>query len=390
MSYILVLESENDDPVELPCEKDGTLLLSTLQGQLPTATGLKYKNPETGAYRAIRLADGHLDPPTDDGWGHIKYVAVFPKPLADTKRKTDEEANAPASKTKRLDIKSQCTDLIVLGVPWKVNEKTLREYFEKFGQVAMCELKCDRTTGKSKGFGFVRFTLPETQLRVLAQRHVIEGESRWFEVLVPDSRDGQVLCDMPTKIFVGRINEDMTVEDIKEYFSKFSEVTEVNIPKPFHNLCFVTFLEPNVLEKLWGQVHIIKGVTVHVSEFNPKIGSQNSTRNRKGKYDGSDRGYSGNRNDDNWKGNSNMGNIAPLPQAVVAAALSQLMSGSLSGNNDGGFNSPQSSYNNGRDNYNGGGNWNNKPQFDNRSPLNDVYDAPSSRFGFGGNKSWRK
>lgn len=80
MSYILVIESERADVLELPCESDGSLLLSTLQGQYPTATGLKYKNPDTGAYRAIRLADGHLYPPTDSGWGNVKFMAVFPKP----------------------------------------------------------------------------------------------------------------------------------------------------------------------------------------------------------------------------------------------------------------------------------------------------------------------
>lgn len=79
-TYILVVEHERDDPLELPCEGDGSLLLSTLQGQYPTATGLKYKNPDTGAYRAIRLADGKLFPPTDVGWGNSKFVAVFPKP----------------------------------------------------------------------------------------------------------------------------------------------------------------------------------------------------------------------------------------------------------------------------------------------------------------------
>lgn len=79
-TYILVVEHERDDPLELPCEDDGTLLLSTLQGQYPTTTGLKYKNPDTGAYRAIRLAEGKLYPPTDGGWGNAKFVAVFPKP----------------------------------------------------------------------------------------------------------------------------------------------------------------------------------------------------------------------------------------------------------------------------------------------------------------------
>lgn len=79
MSYILVQESERDDPMELPCEPDGSLLLTTLIAQFPEATGLKYKNPETGAFRGIRLNDGHLYAPTNSGWGNEKFIVVFPK-----------------------------------------------------------------------------------------------------------------------------------------------------------------------------------------------------------------------------------------------------------------------------------------------------------------------
>lgn len=79
MSYILVIEHDRDDPMELPCEDDGSLLLTTLIAQFPEATGLKYKNPDTGAFRGIRLSDGKLFPPTNDGWGKEKFHVVFPK-----------------------------------------------------------------------------------------------------------------------------------------------------------------------------------------------------------------------------------------------------------------------------------------------------------------------
>ena len=53
---------------------------------------------------------------------------------------------------------------------------------------------------------------------------------------------------MPCKVFVGRCTEDMTSEDLKEYFSKFGEVTDVFIPKPFRAFSFITFLDPEVGE----------------------------------------------------------------------------------------------------------------------------------------------
>lgn len=82
-SYIQVAEDESEEPMEIPCESDGTLLLSTLVAQFPGACGLKFRNPETGAMRGIRLVDGQLHPPEKPGaqpsWGSIPYIAVFPK-----------------------------------------------------------------------------------------------------------------------------------------------------------------------------------------------------------------------------------------------------------------------------------------------------------------------
>lgn len=76
--YIQVAEEEGEEPMEVPSEEDGTLLLSTLSAQFPGACGLKYRNPDTGSMRGIRLADGRLYPP-DVEWSNRIYVAVFPK-----------------------------------------------------------------------------------------------------------------------------------------------------------------------------------------------------------------------------------------------------------------------------------------------------------------------
>ena len=40
----------------------------------------------------------------------------------------------------------------------------------------------------------------------------------------------------------------MTAEDLRDYFSKFGEVTDVFIPKPFRAFAFVTFLDPEVAQ----------------------------------------------------------------------------------------------------------------------------------------------
>ena len=47
-------------------------------------------------------------------------------------------------------------------------------------------MKKDIKTGQSKGFGFVRFTDYDSQVKCLAQRHMIDG--RWCDVRIPNSR----------------------------------------------------------------------------------------------------------------------------------------------------------------------------------------------------------
>ncbi|KAH0953526.1 hypothetical protein HN011_010624 [Eciton burchellii] len=189
-SYIQVAEDEGEEPIELPTEDDTTLLLTTLSAQFPGTCGLKYRNPESRTMRGVRLVDGRLHPP-ENGWGKAIYFCVFPK---ENKRKSDDNLENSTAKTKRMETKLRCTDLIVLGLPWKTTEQNLREYFETFGEVLMAQVKKDAKSGQSKGFGFIRFGSYESQLRCLAQRHMIDG--RWCDVKVPNSKniDGLVMA----------------------------------------------------------------------------------------------------------------------------------------------------------------------------------------------------
>ncbi|KRF79811.1 uncharacterized protein Dvir_GJ21868, isoform D [Drosophila virilis] len=270
MDFVQVSEEEGDEPIELPAEEDGTLLISTLQAQFPGSCGLKYRNMDSKAVRGVRSNEGRLFPPNvDSDWGDYVYFCVFPK---ENKRKSDDNLENSTAKTKRIETRLRCTDLIVLGLAWKTTEDSLREYFEGYGEVLMAQIKKDVKSGQSKGFGFVRFGSYEAQMRVLSNRHLIDG--RWCEVKVPNSKG--MGHQVPCKVFVGRCTEDINSDDLREYFSKFGEVTDVFIPRPFRAFSFVTFLDPDVAQSLCGEDHIIKGVSVHVSNAAPKA-EQNRT-----------------------------------------------------------------------------------------------------------------
>lgn len=93
-SYLQVAEDEGEEPIELPSEEDGTLLLSTLSAQFPGSSGLKYRNPESRTMRGVRLADGRLHPP-ENGWGNNVYCCVFPKGITHFKLQSSLEKRHP-------------------------------------------------------------------------------------------------------------------------------------------------------------------------------------------------------------------------------------------------------------------------------------------------------
>jgi len=317
--YIRVAEEENEEPMEIPSEDDGTILLSTVSAQFPGACGLRFRSPVSQCMRGVRLVEGVLHAP-ENGWGNLVYVVNYPK---DNKRKMEEIDASSAVKMKRGDMKT--SDLIVLGLPWKTTEQDLKDYFATFGEVIMVQVKRDAKTGNSKGFGFVRFTEYEAQDKVVAQRHMIDG--RWCDCKLPNSKQG---VDEPMrcrKVFVGRCTEDMTTDDLRQFFMQYGEVTDVFIPKPFRAFAFVTFADDQVAQSLCGEDLIVKGVSVHISNAEPKHG--NRGMDRAGRFgNGFAQGFGSSRSGLGSSTNSNLANFGSfsLNPAMMAAAQAALQS----------------------------------------------------------------
>ena len=88
----------------------------------------------------------------------------------------------------------------------------------------------------------------------------------------------------------------MTADDLRSYFSKFGEVVDVFIPKPFRAFAFVTFSDPDIAQALCGEDHIVNGASVHVSSAAPK--NQNNVDRKGGNQGGGAYGYG-----QGWGGN---------------------------------------------------------------------------------------
>jgi hypothetical protein len=48
------------------------------------------------------------------------------------------------------------------------------------------------------------------------------------------------------KVFVGRCTEDLSADELRQFFMQYGEVTDVFIPKPFRAFAFVSFADDQV------------------------------------------------------------------------------------------------------------------------------------------------
>ncbi|KAK9758122.1 hypothetical protein RND81_01G208600 [Saponaria officinalis] len=57
------------------------------------------------------------------------------------------------------------TKLFVGGLAWETQRETMKKYFEQFGEILEAVVITDKSSGRSKGYGFVTFKEPEAAFR---------------------------------------------------------------------------------------------------------------------------------------------------------------------------------------------------------------------------------
>eukprot|EP00094_Tigriopus_californicus_P009886 TCALIF_09533-PA protein Name:"Similar to sqd RNA-binding protein squid (Drosophila melanogaster)" AED:0.05 eAED:0.05 QI:0/0/0.33/0.66/0.5/0.33/3/1510/136 len=107
------------------------------------------------------------------------------------------------------------------GLPQETTEAELKEYFGQFGTVASVNIKMDAMTGRSRGFAFIVYEDVSSLDKVLKDEfHNFKNKK--VAVKKAASKQG--------KIYVGKFNTPITEDEIKQHFSQYGNVVEVQRP----------------------------------------------------------------------------------------------------------------------------------------------------------------
>lgn len=81
------------------------------------------------------------------------------------------------------------TNLFVGNFSWNLGEEDMRELFAAYGELEDVKLIIDRMTGRSKGFGFVKFVNEDEAATALAELNDKEVDGRELKVTVARPRE---------------------------------------------------------------------------------------------------------------------------------------------------------------------------------------------------------
>jgi len=184
------------------------------------------------------------------------------------------ESNGIEVKMEPIDIKDcfEHTDvddrkLFVGGLPSDAKTSDIRDHFEKFGEIEEILLKIDPRTGRSRGFAFVTFkTVDGFGKALVTKTQVVLGKNE--EINKAEFKQG--------KIYVGRIPDEISSEQIKSHFSKFGTITLFEQPidkvsMKVKDFCFITFKKESSAKRLINTgLTTINGFQIKVKKVTPQ------------------------------------------------------------------------------------------------------------------------
>ncbi|KAL6993754.1 hypothetical protein U1Q18_011870 [Sarracenia purpurea var. burkii] len=164
--------------------------------------------------------------------------------------------------------------LVVLGIPWDIDTDGLRDYMSKFGDLEDCIVMKERSTGRSRGFGYVTFASVEDAKNALSSEHLLGNRMLEVKIATP-KEEMRAPSKKVTRIFVARIPPSVTESAFRSYFEQYGEITDLYMPKDpntkgHRGIGFITYANAESVDNLMAENHELGGSTIVVDRATPK------------------------------------------------------------------------------------------------------------------------
>lgn len=192
---------------------------------------------------------------------NIEKPAHVPVPAPEPARKSEQSVVA------EKDI-ADVTKFLISHLTANTTTEMLKKHFSKYGTVLDAYIPTVYGTGASKGFGYI--VVPSKDLRLLNQKHMIDG------VGVIISVEGVAASSLKTNTLLvsagPQIMKVITENDLNKFFSRFGKISSVRkfsdpLTKEPSHYAFVEYISIASAEKaLKNMAYIIKGHVVCVTK----------------------------------------------------------------------------------------------------------------------------
>ncbi|CAL4945583.1 unnamed protein product [Urochloa decumbens] len=167
------------------------------------------------------------------------------------------------------------TKLVVLGIPWDVDTEGLREYMAKFGPLDDCVVMKERSSGRSRGFGYVTFSSADDAKNCIETDHILGTRNLEVKIATPKEEMKSQGTKKATRIFVARIPQSVDESMFRRHFEAFGEILDLYMPKEHgskghRGIGFITFQSAESVDSIMQEPHELDGTTVVVDRATPK------------------------------------------------------------------------------------------------------------------------
>ena len=172
--------------------------------------------------------------------------------------------------------------LFIGGLSPHTTQESLYSHFSAFGAIKDSILMLDRTSGRSRCFGFITMEDPAMLDIILSQDQIIDGKKADCKRAVPKETTSSTSQNSfrTKKVFVGGLPSDITEELFREFFEKFGSIEDCVVmldrdtgrPRGFG---FITFVDEESTEKVLEnyEKNYINGKWIDCKKAVPKIGN---------------------------------------------------------------------------------------------------------------------